>query len=83
MGISLRIPECVHGPWRGVFTNRPREPGWRPPERVTINLSTRRLGQLLRAHQLHVEDFSCPDAGSRECIRRLLLHSLQAGEDPV
>lgn len=46
------------------------------PERVAIELETHCLRRLLKAGQLHVEDFSCCDARSKECVRCVLLQAL-------
>lgn len=64
-----------------MFAARSRQQKTPTPERITIQLSSRRLGQLLRTHQLQVEDFSCADDTSKECVRQLLLQSLQAGDN--
>lgn len=45
-----------------------------PPSRqVSITLSEDCLCRLLNGHQLHVEDFTCCDLASGDCVRRLLL----------
>ncbi|MCL7942764.1 hypothetical protein [Marinobacter sp. ATCH36] len=43
------------------------------PETVSIAIDADRLYQLLREHQLYVQDFSCADESSKACVRRLLL----------
>lgn len=40
---------------------------------VTINLDARCLGSLLASRQLHVQDFRCSDAQSKEQVRWLLM----------
>lgn len=45
-----------------------------PPSRqVSITLSEDCLCRLLKDHQLHVEEFTCCDRASGDCVRRLLL----------
>lgn len=70
MGISIGVPQPLN-----CQSPHARQ-AWPPSERVTIRLPTERLGQLLREQQLHVEDFSCADVNSKECVRRLLLQLL-------
>jgi len=70
--------------WRYASARTAVSPGYRSapglakaaPGRVTIELDTGCLRRLLGAGQLHVEDFSCVEAESKECVRRLLLQSL-------
>ena len=45
-------------------------------ETVCITLNAHCLRDLLRSHQLYVQDFSCADETSRACVRRLLLTML-------
>lgn len=42
-------------------------------KQVSILLEADCLCRLLRSHQLHVQDFSCMDARSKECVRHLIL----------
>ncbi len=52
-------------------------PVWGAPARVSIQLDTDCLKRLLRSRQLHVENFACADAVSKECVRQLLLRTLK------
>lgn len=79
MGTHAREPRLFDGcrpverrqvPWRH----------WPPPERVAIDLDVNCLRRLLGARQLHVENFSCADGRSQECVRRLLLQNLVSGD---
>ena len=81
MGISLSLTPRVPHPLGHKLAARSRQQKSPTPERITIQLSIRRLGQLLRTQQLQAEDFSCADATSKECVRQLMLQSLQAGDD--
>jgi len=47
-----------------------------PGQRVSIDLDADCLKRLLGARQLHVQDFSCADAFSKECVRQLLLQTM-------
>jgi len=44
---------------------------------VTITLNTDCLLQLLRKKELHLEDFRCLDAASRQRVRRLLIQAVR------
>jgi pheromone shutdown protein TraB len=74
MGMPFSQPSsgCLQGTgkngvdWLGDFK----------PETVSIEIDTDRLHQLLREHQLYVQDFSCADESSKACVRRLLLAML-------
>lgn len=43
------------------------------PARLNIGIDIDSLARLLRARQLHVQDFSCSDPASKAIIRELLL----------
>ena len=54
---------------------------WRRSPRVCIDLDADCLRRLLGSQQLHVQDFSCADAHSKECVRRLLLQTLTSSRE--
>lgn len=74
MGVLAKTP-WVPGD-RAVAGHRLEE--WRnnSRERVAIHLDADCLKRLLATEQLHVEDFSCGDGSSKECVRRLLLQNV-------
>lgn len=45
----------------------------RKPEHLSIQIETDSLIRLLKARQLHVENFSCADLTSKSVIHQLLL----------
>jgi len=51
-----------------------------PGRRVSIDLDADCLRRLLGSRQLHVQDFSCADGFSKECVRRLLLQTMTSSD---
>ncbi|MGO1501571.1 MAG: hypothetical protein ACTHWH_09880 [Marinobacter sp.] len=54
-------------------TDAERRLGCEKPEHLSIRIETDSLIRLLKARQLHVENFSCADLTSKSVVHNLLL----------
>lgn len=75
MGTPIRQPKHKAG-WETRQPYLAKDCLWAPSQRVSIDLDADCLRRLLGARQLHVQDFSCADAFSKECVRQLLLQTM-------
>ncbi|MEX0603219.1 MAG: hypothetical protein WD623_00020 [Marinobacter sp.] len=74
MGMPFRHP--VQGYRQGTVEKGIDWLGSSNSETVSITLNAHRLRDLLRNHQLYVQEFSCVDESSKVCVHRLLLAML-------
>lgn len=81
MGTPIRQPQHQAG-WDTSRQYLVKDCLWAPSQRVSIDLDADCLKRLLGTRQLHVQDFSCADAFSKECVRRLLLQTMTSARRP-
>ena len=78
MGTPIRQPKHKAG-WELRRQSLVKDYLWAPSQRISIDLDADCLRRLLGSRQLQVQDFSCADAFSKECVRRLLLQTMTFG----
>lgn len=79
MGMPFTQPDNGHSqpiPCRGAEKSSVSQ-GHSKVQQVSITLDADCLCRLLARSELYVQDFSCVDASSKECVRQLLLRLLR------